>query len=298
MAESKREIPEWCEIVTDIGGNQVIAIAPPEKLREQDKNANIMTPEMFRQLTENIKKKGQVESLPFCALTEKGVEIVSGHHRKRAAAAAQIKKIPFILDLSGLTKSQIAAKQIAHNAINGNDDKRILKDIVKLINDVDDMIESYIGNDILNLPDEELEKLLAPKLVFDWKQIQFMFLPYQLEDLEKLVASTEKADYIGAAERKQFDELIKKLAKFQKISNIKNIGAAIHKLIEVANSEIESVSEKGEWVSLASILGNITVPRETAIKLDDLIKEEIKNENLNPKRKWEILDILLTKNKK
>lgn len=55
-----------------------------EDLKEQDVNARYMKAEMFERLTENIKGDGRLESLPFCALTDKGIEIVSGHHRIRA----------------------------------------------------------------------------------------------------------------------------------------------------------------------------------------------------------------------
>ena len=49
-----------------------------------------MKNEMQRQLTDNIKKRGQLESLPFCALTqnETRIEIISGHHRIRSAKEA------------------------------------------------------------------------------------------------------------------------------------------------------------------------------------------------------------------
>lgn len=43
------------------------------------------------------------------------------------------------------SRSKIAAKQLAHNAISGFDDDSTLREIVKMIDDVDDMIESFVG---------------------------------------------------------------------------------------------------------------------------------------------------------
>ena len=43
-----------------------------------------------------------------------------------------------ILDTTGLRRSQVAAKQLAHNAISGFDDQSTLKEIAKMIDDVDD----------------------------------------------------------------------------------------------------------------------------------------------------------------
>ena len=40
-----------------------------------------------------------------------------------------------ILDTTGLRRSQVAAKQLAHNAISGFDDQSTLKEIAKMIDD-------------------------------------------------------------------------------------------------------------------------------------------------------------------
>ena len=161
---------------------------PKTDFREQDINARIMKTEMQKQLTDNIKKRGQLESLPFCALIDGKIEIISGHHRIRSAKdSGVLTELFVILDTTGLRRSQVAAKQLAHNAISGFDDQSTLKEIAKMIDDVDDMLESYIGKDIIGEPMAELEKLLSPKVEFDWKNVTFTFLPHQLRDLDQLV---------------------------------------------------------------------------------------------------------------
>lgn len=154
MAETAREnevlTPAKYEVVADMGHGLVIAKVKLTDFREQDINARIMKTEMQKQLTDNIKKRGQLESLPFCALIDGRIEIISGHHRIRSAKDTQVlDEIFVILDTTGLRRSQVAAKQLAHNAINGFDDQSTLKDIAKMIDDVDDMLESYIGKDII-----------------------------------------------------------------------------------------------------------------------------------------------------
>ena len=157
--ESKITIPAGVRVLADLGNKILVATVDINLIREQDKNAHIMKPEMFRQLAENIKNRGALESLPFCALTDK-IEVISGHHRLRASKEIGLKEITVLLDVSGLTRSQIAAKQLAHNAINGFDDPSMLKEIAKLITDVDDMIESFIGKDILGEPLPNWKKLI------------------------------------------------------------------------------------------------------------------------------------------
>jgi len=41
----------------------------------------------------------------------------------------------------------------------------------------------------------ELDKLLSPTLDFDWKQIQFVFIPHQLKNLELFVEKTGGSFY-------------------------------------------------------------------------------------------------------
>lgn len=151
MAEGKSENKGKIryEKIADMGAGLIIAKVPAECIREQDINARIMKNEMQRQLTDNIRKRGQLESLPLCALTQDGnrIEIISGHHRIRSGKDAGIKEFWVILDVSGLSRSKIVAKQIAHNAISGFDDQSTLKELAKMLEDVDDMIESYAGTD-------------------------------------------------------------------------------------------------------------------------------------------------------
>lgn len=79
---------EGCEVIYDMGSGLVIAKVPLDKVKEQDINARIMKNEMQDQLTANIKKRGQLESLPLFVLVDGKLEIISGHHRVKSARAA------------------------------------------------------------------------------------------------------------------------------------------------------------------------------------------------------------------
>ena len=56
-----------------------------------------MDTQTFNRLAANIEKDRRLESLPFCAASTKGdktvLEIVSGHHRIRAARKAELQKV-------------------------------------------------------------------------------------------------------------------------------------------------------------------------------------------------------------
>lgn len=197
------------EKIYDMGTGLIIAKVQLDKVREQDINARIMKKEMQDQLTANIKNRGQLESLPLLVEKDGVLEIISGHHRIKSARAAGMKEIIAIIDVSGLSRSKIASKQLAHNAISGFDDPSILREICKMLDDVDDMLESFIGKDIMEEPLEQYDKLLSPAVHFDFKNITFSFLPHQVKDMDALVKNLESSapEIIGVAPYEQCKQL-------------------------------------------------------------------------------------------
>lgn len=284
------------EIIYDMGGGLVIAKVGIDKVKEQDINARIMKNEMQDQLTANIAKRGQLESLPFLVEKDGKLEIISGHHRVKSARAAGLKEIIVIIDVSGLTRSQIAAKQLAHNAISGFDDESTLREIVKMITDVDDMIESFVGKDILEEPLEQYEKMLSPAVQFDFKNVTFTFLPHQVRDMEALIKSLEVAspEIIGVAPYEQCKTFVETLSKYQKFEDIRNVGAAIHSMIETVNEKMNNAGydENGEWTYLAKLFGSNAIPADAANIIQQAIKKAEKEGTVTSKNRWQLIEYL------
>src|SRR5262249_25601288 len=115
--------------VLELGSGLELWRVPPSALREQDVNARSMPKAMFERLAQTIGGDKRLESLPLCAKTERGLELISGHHRTRAATAAGLTEMFTLVDVTGLSRSQIAAKQLAHNAIEGTDNEQLLAEI-------------------------------------------------------------------------------------------------------------------------------------------------------------------------
>ena len=284
------------EMIYDMGSGLIIAKVPLDKVKEQDINARIMKNEMQDQLTANIKNRGQLESLPFFCLVENQIEIISGHHRVKSARAAGMKEIIAILDVSGLTRSKIAAKQLAHNAISGFDDDSTLREIVKMIDDVDDMIESFISKDILEEPLEEYDKMASPAIEFDFKTVVFSFLPHQIKDLDALIKNLETAapEIIGVATYEQCKEFTETLSKYQKFSDIRNVGAAIHSMVQSVNEKMDNVGydENEEWTYLAKLFGSNAIPGEAANVIQQAIKKAEKKGTITSKNRWQLIEFL------
>ena len=284
------------ELIYDMGSGLQIVKVLIDRVKEQDINARIMKNEMQDQLTANIKKRGQLESLPFLVMNDGKIEIISGHHRIKSARAAGLKEIVAIMDVSGLNRSQIASKQLAHNAIAGFDDESVLREICKMIDDVDDMLESYIGKDIMEEPLEQYEKLISPAVHFDFKNITFAFLPHQVKDMDALLRNLETAspEIIGVAVYEQCKAFVETLSKYQKFTDIRNMGAAIHSMIQAANEKMDDVGYDGseEWTYLAKLFGSNAVPAESGNVIQQAIKKAEKEGTVTSKNRWQLIEYL------
>lgn len=287
---------EGCSVIYDMGSGLVIAKVQLDKVKEQDINARVMKNEMQDQLTANIKKRGQLESLPFLVLNAGKLEIVSGHHRIKSARAAELKEVIAIIDVSGLSRSQIAAKQLAHNAISGFDDDSTLREIVKMITDVDDMIESFVGKDIMEEPLEQYEKMLSPAIQFDFKNVTFSFLPHQVQDMDVLLKNLETTapEIIGVASYEQCKSFVETLSRYQKFTDIRNVGAAIHSMVQNANERMNEVgfNEQEEWTYLAKLFGSSAIPGEAAKVIQQAIKKAEKEGVVTSKNRWQLIEYL------
>ena len=284
------------ELIYDMGSGLQIVKVLIDRVKEQDINARIMKNEMQDQLTANIKKRGQLESLPFLVMNDGKIEIISGHHRIKSARAAGLKEIVAIMDVSGLNRSQIASKQLAHNAIAGFDDESVLREICKMIDDVDDMLESYIGKDIMEEPLEQYEKLISPAVHFDFKNITFTFLPHQVKDMDALLRNIETAspEIVGVAAYEQCKAFVETLSKYQKFTDIRNMGAAIHSMIQAANEKMDDVGYDGsdEWTYLAKLFGSNAVPAESGNVIQQAIKKAEKEGTVTSKNRWQLIEYL------
>ena len=276
------------EVIYDMGSGLVIAKV------NIDFNARIMKNEMQDQLTQNIKKRGQLESLPFLVLSNGRLEIVSGHHRIKSARAAGIKELIAIIDVSGLTRSQIAAKQLAHNAIAGFDDESTLREICKMITDVDDMLESYIGKEIMEEPLEQYEKLASPAVHFDFKNVTFAFLPHQIADMDVLVKALQGSEIVGVASYDDCQRFVETIGKYQQFTDIRNVGAAVHSMIENANERMNAVgfNEDEEWTYLTKLFGSNAIPADAADTIKSAIKKAEKAGIVSSKNRWELIERL------
>ena len=76
-----------------------------------------------------------------------------------------------------------------------------------------------------------------------------------------------------------------------------NIGAAIHRMVEIALDTMEKsgFKEGEEWISLSKVFGNVAVPMEDYLIIAKTVKDMIANGEVDKSRKWEALKLLAQK---
>ena len=189
-------------------------------IKEQDINAQVMDDRRMKILTSNIKTRGTLESLPYVHKKGDTFSVISGHHRIRAANAAGLKTIFCLVDTN------------------------ILGQLVKQMNEVDDIIASGLPEKFLDGIKAPNPTIALPQLAFDWRTVQIAFLPEQMRDFETLVKTIDsKTQMVGIAKSEQYKRFSDAMLKFGKTKNIKSVAATIEFLTELALKEIEKWQE-------------------------------------------------------
>lgn len=214
-----------------------LALVDPKSIELAEKNARYMTPKMFGQLVDNIKRDKNLSSVPFCVLVDKKFKVLSGNHRVQAAVQAGTELI-LIMYAEGIEEGKKLSIQLSHNAIAGKDDAVILSELWNSLNDVD--LKAYVGFD-----DEYIKKLEAIEFAaiqegkIEYKQVIFLFLPEELEELQKSlkeIGDKYSSDPAFVAKLKDYEPFLNVVAKSKNLNNIiNNTVALMHAIRELAD---------------------------------------------------------------
>jgi len=217
-----------------------IEIVPVEKCRLLEKNARYMKAEQYRQLVENIGRDGCLTSVPFGVKEGDGFLILSGNHRVQAARDAGLKEIPLLYTTAKLTRDQQLAIQLSHNAIVGEDDLAILRELYDEIGDLD--YRQYSG-----LDDAALGAIQAPPLdplseqALEYRVVSVVFLPSEVERAEKvfdLVMRRADGAKVWVNRFADYDKWLDSITAAKESAGVKNTATAIGLLLDLAERHI------------------------------------------------------------
>lgn len=253
-----------------------LGVAAPEDMRPADVNAHFMSKRVYDQLVANIKRDGNLATLPLCWHDADGaIHVLSGHHRIDAARDAGVATLLYLYTDGVLSADERTAIQISHNALVGEDDLAILKRQWESIASLEARLYSGL--------DDERFKSFDPITLgaFNEKDIRFetielLFLPAEIERITEIVKKLGKSKrqrFVGHVD--QYDALADALMRLKDASTIFNSATAFLLMAEAADRyadflERMATLDDADWLALHAQL--------TLTGLVDPLKPPEKNE--------------------
>ncbi len=211
-----------------------------------EKNARFMSKETIERLSENIQHDGFLSQLPFGVKQENGkFLIVSGNHRIKAAIRAKQKRVLILYGLeTDFDKNRRLAVQLSHNAIVGEDDKGILRELYV---DIDDLFsKEYTGvleEFMLNYEPVKLPEL--SELDIPLHEIHFTFSHADHEYVQKVLDRLEiqncKPDR-NAVVIGDMDRFVDVVTLVKKRKNVRDRSIALLRMCQICEDYLRSAN--------------------------------------------------------
>lgn len=242
--------------IHDLGNHLALFAGRPDELVEQERNARVMSPEAMARLTENIKNDKRLEQLPFSVMREDRThELISGHHRKRAAQGAGLSEIYWLADTrSDMPRGTVVAKQLAHNSLQGQDDPATLKELFGELATVDQIIESFLTPDDFDSV-TQLEPADAVELGLDieWKVLALVFTPAIMESVDRLEAWTasripKDTDVVGVCSNDILARVRQVMLNVAKVEDVRSLGSVFARMCEICEAHIAEQDKTAKMV--------------------------------------------------
>lgn len=228
----------------DIDPKQLKCLSPHE-------NARYMTAQQMAQLVANLKRDGCLTSSVLVYRINPDDEkpvVISGNHRQEAAVKAGLDSIPVIEIINRLSKGRIAAIQLSHNAIAGQDDLSLLQ---KLYDDLPLEEKLYTG-----LTDDDFEALQPLDLSGlsvgqpEYQTVELLFFPAEQETFAQLIRTLKLNEQIKKqfwlADLKDFDKVFDAVVGTKDHKTIHNTALAFRAMAELALERLEQLAADAE----------------------------------------------------
>lgn len=209
-----------------------------------NKNAHFMSNDTFNALVNNIRRDGQLSSVPFCVKHSDGTyTVVSGNHRTQAAKMAGLTSIHVMyIEEENTTNDWLLATQLSHNSIVGQDDAELLKQLLDEITDVALKEYAHISNDVLDsvkdinytveMPNNEVVPVTL--MFVDTQKVQFDRIMETLENY-----SEKELGNLTILDMETMKRLNDVSAKVSAKYKIKAQALSICKMLEIVDNYLE-----------------------------------------------------------
>lgn len=289
----------------------VLQVANPRDLQPQHINARFMDDGTFNQLIANARRVQALESVPLCVrMGTSEIDIISGHHRIRAAVEAGIQRVLILLYERDMTRSEIVAKQLAHNNLVGDDREDVLATLVREIQDYGDLVqEAHLDLSDYAPPSEDTSAAdnTAQEIEADIntteavKTVLLLFVPSQYDHVDayvRAVTTNQPIDTALLAARETFEPWVSALQAVSAATRIEVVPQAVAEMARIA-SEAHAVgvvqpTQPGGWVPLVSLFGGSTaaVPPEVANVIRQAIAKLQQSGDVSADAPWQALEYM------
>ena len=255
----------------------------PRELKLLEVNARFMKQDEFQKLVANIKRDGCLTQLPFCCKdpVERKWLVLSGNHRVQAAIEAGLEEIDIQATNKRLTKDEMIAIQLSHNAICGQDDMAILKELYGAIDDISMKKYSGLNDETLKLLEKvSADSISSPSL--DYQIINMLFLPSEVKEIQRALKefkSEIEANPTLVARFEDYEEFMNTMNDVGKGKVVKNTALTFMCMLRLAQHNIEQLKETWmveakpkDMVPLASILGRSDIKASEGIELNKALE--------------------------
>lgn len=257
----------------------------PRELTRLEVNARYMRKEEYDRLVENVRRDGCLTSTPLIysgGEYEEGAELVlSGNHRTMASIDAGLDEIDCMLIEEKLTRQQLVALQLSHNAIAGQDDPATLKQLYDELDDVDWRAYSGLDDETLQLLAEVSPEGLS-EANLDFATVSLIFLPPELEAAREAFEQArigQNASWLAA--RADYEQTLDTLASTHAAHKVGNVATALHAILAIVENHLTDLqagyqTPDGEplhqgLVGLETVLGTRMLPAPAAATINKAI---------------------------
>lgn len=271
----------------------------PRELKLLEVNARYMKHEEFNKLVNNVKRDGNLTSVPFCCLDEDGKWLVlSGNHRVQAAIEAGLEQIRVMVTDEKLSKSQRIGIQLSHNSIAGQDDIAILKELYEAIDDFE--YKEYCGLDDKTL--ELMEQIGREGLSafgFEYQILNIMFLPNEMKEIAKIIKDAKKEvgkNKTMIARYEDYDRFLDSMDEISTAKNIRNTATvfkAMLDMVELHRDELKDYwindENRKDYIPTNQIFGRDTINVQDARIVSKAVDKIISEGKISKKEKEKAL---------
>lgn len=283
----------------------------PRDVRLLELNARYMRNERYRQLVANIKADGCLTSTPFCWTIDEGehagaLEVLSGNHRIRASIDAGLDVIYVMVALDPIPKDRRIAIQLSHNAIEGEDDPGVLKQLYDEIAEIDLRQYSGLDDKVLELL-SQVEVGALGEANLDFTTISLVFLPAEVERAREAFTTMLRsvpADSRWLVAMREYDPMLDLIETTHTAYDVANVATAVMLLIALGERHLEDL--RAGWFDehtglprhkgsapLETLFGTRAIPADAAAVVAQAIDRARDCGDVDPETPtWKVLEVM------